>query len=395
MPRCRSAPSASYDVAGRAGRPVTQIAGWPEISHAKARSSGKMTEKPTFSRLLSASHCYDKPQRKRSDGMTKKHLPPATKFGPGGTAQTKTLDAAAPRIVIQPPQTRYGSPPTAQAKAAPPTSESPNFLSFSPHGASLQTKTISDPRWPTAQRSQNSGRPISHLSGAGKGAVGTIQMMQRNMMEQEHNFMLVPQDGSLYENHVRDRLKHFVSVMIKLCIYYFWAKNQGVKKNMSQMVSETAEVQVSSGVYTQSMKIDAAHLMNTSLRPDYMKSGLTLSPKQEYAINELHRISGATTPQLKANNVGPDKVIDRCMSDFRHQVEVYFSTAVPDSGTLIGLLADLCENRLMIKHAEKTKGGKIPSGDYAGAIKGIAEARKTTWEIDEDCRLWAAEYDFV
>jgi hypothetical protein len=268
-------------------------------------------------------------------------------------------------------------------------------LFSSPHGASLQTKTISGSRWPTVQPGHDFGGKISHLADASKSSVGTIQMMKRNMIEQEHNFMLIPQDGSLYENHVRDRLKHFVSVMMKLCIYYFWAKNQGVKKVMSQMVSETAEVQVSSGIYTQSMKIDAAHLMNTSLRPDYMKSGLTLSSKQEYAINELHKISGATTPQLKSNNVGPDKVIDRCMSDFRSQVEVYFSTAVPNSGTLIGLLADSCENKLKIKYAEKLKSGKTPSGNYAGAINGIAEARKTTWEIDEDCRLWTEEYDFV
>lgn len=275
----------------------------------------------------------------------KKHLPPPTKFGPGAMVQAKGIAGGPAAGPPPPPATRYGAPGAVQAKPMP-----------KPH--------------------------------AGPPPVGAIQM-SREKMEQEHDFVLVPSDDSVYRRHVRDRIRHCVLVLKRLSYFQVWAKGQGTTKSMSSMVSKNAEVQVATGIYTQSIKMDAAHLMNISIRPDALKSGLALTTQQEAAVEELQKLSGATTPQLKSNNTGPDKVIDRCMSEFRSAVEQSWATGVPDTRVMINYLGTLCLGKLR----QSKKSG---NANYQAAIAGVQDAMQgTVWEIDEDCAIWAKSYGFV
>jgi len=278
-----------------------------------------------------------------------KHLPPPTRFPHGMAAQRRASDASRAGAT-PPPPTRYGATPALQPKAA--------------------------PRAPAAKPVQ-APRPPGPAS---------IQMSRRKE-EQQHNFMLLPND-ELYQQHVIQRIRHCVWLMKRLAIYCVWAAKQGVTKSISSMVSSKAEVQVGTGLRLKGYSLDASHLTNISVRSSAMSSGLTLSPIQQEAVKELQSLSGATTPQFQRDNVGPDKVIDSCMTVFRAYVETNCTTVVPDAKAILDVLADRCIQAL--SNAKKSTDSR-----YQLAIDAATTAKsQTTWEIDEDCEAWKTQCGF-
>jgi len=212
--------------------------------------------------------------------------------------------------------------------------------------------------------------------------------MAREKEEQAHNFMLVPSSAEEYFQHVIMRLRHFVLMMKRLIIFANWAKGQGVDKKITTMASAKAEVQVGTGLRGP-LRIDAAHLMNVSIRSTQMSSGLVLTPQQAQAVEELKHLSGATTPQLQSNNVGPDKVIDRCMTEFRNDIDLkWVGAAVPSAQVMLNDLANKCLNAL-------GTASKAAEPHYQTAIAAAQQAKtQTTWEIDVDCQIWKEQYAF-
>ena len=193
-----------------------------------------------------------------------------------------------------------------------------------------------------------------------------------------------------YVEHVALRVRHCAMVMMKVLKFYNWASGQGVVKNWSNIFSKKAEVQVSDGIYTDTYKVDAAHLMNISVRPTELESGMLLTPDQKKATGDLERISGATTMQYKANNVGPDKVIDTTMTQF---IEVFNATWVgssnfPTASAVVSKLSDMCIANL----SQSSKSG---NENYQQAIAGVKDAKaKVNWAIDFDVGMWAFQYGF-
>ncbi len=213
------------------------------------------------------------------------------------------------------------------------------------------------------------------------------------MFNQEFNYAMVPGDTSVkqnefYSDHVTLRMKHFTAVIMRVICFERWSSTErNGRLNLSQMLSQNAEAQVSIGMYNDLYKLDAAHLMNTTVKPDVMKQGITLTLAQAAAVDELEVLSAATTMQYKANNVGPDKVIDRCMSDF---VAGYgYSLFMPRADGVLNEIANSCIARL-------TGSKKSSKDNYAAAIEGAAAAKlMNTSDIDADVEQWAESLGFV
>lgn len=276
-----------------------------------------------------------------------------------------------PPVGAAPPPTRFG--PT---RYGPPVHRPP---------AALPAKVVPARGGPAAQ-ARMAGAPTRLVAPPPPRSPHAIQM-SRLKEEQEHDFLLIP-SPELYQQHVVTRIRHCVLMMKKLAIYCVWAAGQGAPKRVSDIVSSNAEVQVGTGLRNTTYKIDAAHLTNISIRPRAMSSGLTLSADQKEAVAELQIESGATTPQLQSDNVGPDKVIDRVMTEFRAYVQVNCTSVVPNAKQILDELADRCLNAL--SHAPKAG-----NSNYLLAIAGATAAKtQTTWEIDEDCAEWQKKYGF-
>ncbi len=229
---------------------------------------------------------------------------------------------------------------------------------------------------------------------------GAIQRM-RSMMEQKHNFILLEQGE--YKKHVYNRIRHCVNMYLRVWIYHAWASGgaySGQLRRAQSTISSKAEVQVGSGDYsgnysTSGLKVDAAHLMNTSIRDDVLAQGQNLDAKRLGVLKELKEASGATTMQTKANNVGPDKKIDTCMSTFAADCtkEMDKGTAVPKAEDLLKLLSGSCLAALKkSKKATKDQG-------YIEAIAGCQVAADNAagdgYSIDIDVAKWAIESEFV
>jgi hypothetical protein len=306
--------------------------------------------------------------------MTVRYPPPPTKYQPRAAAQGKAASAV-PAGGTAPPSTRFGptryGPPPHRPTASPPAKAGP----------------AAPARGGPAAQSKTAGGPIRLAARQPPLPPHAIQMA-RLKEDQEHDFLLLP-SPELYQQHVVSRIRHCVLMMKKLAIYCVWAAGQGTTKRISDMVSSKAEVQVGTGLRNPAYKIDAAHLTNISFRPGAMSSGLTLSTDQQQAVAELQIESGATTPQLQKDNVGPDKVIDSVMTDFRAYVQANCTTVVPIAQQILDTLADRC----ILALSNSAKAGEP---NYKLAIAGATVAKtQTTWEIDEDCAAWQKKYGFV
>jgi len=164
---------------------------------------------------------------------------------------------------------------------------------------------------------------------------------------------------------------------------------------MGACFSPHADVQSGTGFRNPQIvygKLDAAHLMNTSVKQDILTQGIQHVPNhtqdQWDALNELREVSAATTTQRQADNVGPDKVIDGCMTTLIAQWAAACDNgqAPPDAGALMNLLCDLCRD---------TVGDHRDYEGYHLALNAIEEARSDAYDVEKDVRAWLAQYRFT
>lgn len=202
------------------------------------------------------------------------------------------------------------------------------------------------------------------------GPRAVLQRAKREITAQEHNYVVVPNQDDWYEKHARQRISHFVTVILQVWHVFHEMKKShapNALRRMSSTVSPTAEAQVGQGNYGASAgKLDAAHLMNTSVRSDVMLQGMTVTSSQEEMIKALRTMSGATTMQLKADNVGPEKVIDSCMTSFAQLwcAQCDAGNAPPSAESMVAALTHECLTRL-------NASAKSANVNYQSAIAGV------------------------
>jgi len=236
----------------------------------------------------------------------------------------------------------------------------------------------------------------------GRGSTGkpsrlheAIQMMKRKMMEQEHDF-IVPEQPGWYRAHVKRRIQHCANLTLRVWKYHAWAQGRAAYqpqlRRMGSGIAPTAEAQVGEGNYSATGgKLDAAHFMNTTIRSDVLAEGQHLTATQEEALRELFTASAATTMQLKSYNVGPDKVIDGCMTTFTQNCARLGDAGQPVRGArwAVDELGNLCLTKL-------TNSKKSQRWSYQEAIAGVREAMdaSSVFDIQSDVDLWATKYQF-
>ncbi|WP_028105149.1 hypothetical protein [Pseudoduganella violaceinigra] len=217
-----------------------------------------------------------------------------------------------------------------------------------------------------------------------------IQRASRDKMPQAMDYVLVP-NPDLYRQHVKQRITHFVAVMMKV-----WRANSHAKANstgtphgMGSAISSTAEAQVGVGIYKGSFpKTDAAHLMNTTVRSDKLMHGWSPSTKQTEMLNVLYSSSAATTPQHKVDNVGPDKVIDSCMTTLkiRWSARCDKGEAVPDAASLVKEAVAECLQAL----GSSSNAGQA---NYQVAIAGVNLVDgSSVFDVEREYAIWSQEF---
>lgn len=225
---------------------------------------------------------------------------------------------------------------------------------------------------------------------AARPPAAVIQRASRDKMAQSHNY-IVPAQIGWYQQHVTLRISHCVHVILKVWHVLHEAKKTHAAsslRRMASVVSPTAEAQVGVGNYgATGGKLDAAHLMNTTVRSDLLLSGMTVSSTQEAMIRDLYTMSGATTMQLKSDNVGPDKVIDTCMTEFAAYCATKCDGGVApvDSATLVTWLTGKCNERL-------TASTKSANANYVSAIAGVAAATHAGHDVAFEMDAWTKDY---
>jgi hypothetical protein len=216
----------------------------------------------------------------------------------------------------------------------------------------------------------------------------------REKWTQDHDY-IVPEQQGWYRQHVAQRISFCANLTLKVLLLHAFLSggpNQGQLRRASSSFAFKAEGQVGTGNYgATGGKLDAAHFMNTTIRPDVLLQGQThLSATQEEAITELKFLSSATTMQLKQNNVGPDKVIDSCMTDFTQAMAqaVDLGGPVPSADQLVQTLGNAC---LLALQGSPNAG----QANYVEAIAGVNDALgASTWAIDNDVKLWREQHGF-
>jgi hypothetical protein len=203
----------------------------------------------------------------------------------------------------------------------------------------------------------------------------------------------IVEQSSAYSEHVMLRVKICLHFVLQVLHYAKWAKD--AKRNpafkMTGVFAPNAEQQVAVGnnklhLGTNVVKSDASHLVNTSIRAAAMKKGMSsiLGQKHIEEIQDLEVESGATTLQLKVDNVGPDKVIDSCMTEFTNEYSRLEdeNKPTPSATELLQKLTDLCLGRL-------TKHAKAANPNYKEAIEGVKNAKNLSpFDIELDVVCW-------
>jgi hypothetical protein len=132
----------------------------------------------------------------------------------------------------------------------------------------------------------------------------SVVQRARDMLKYEQNYVLVPDiNMDAYSQHVKMRTRHFFAVILGAVLEM---RNQPKGVVGPGMFTNIAKAQEAKGFRLgpePENKLDAAHLMNTTLVPNSF-------PNQNAKVEELYRSSAATTTQFQKANVGPDKQID-------------------------------------------------------------------------------------
>jgi len=227
----------------------------------------------------------------------------------------------------------------------------------------------------------------------GRILAGTVQRA-REKIEQGMDYVVLENP---YKEHVKLRIRIFSCIIMEIWNYRDWCKVKVVKPTLHRMQSimaPTAKNQVGEGIYSNytGNKYDAAHFVNTtvsSAKLTDMNPGLT--HKQIAALQELQESSGATRMQLKADNVGPDKVIDGCFTNLRVSLE-NMAMSCPHAKTIVQQVCSDCKAALQAS----TKTG---NPNYQAAITGIQEIEADidgfASAVDGDKNVWLMTNDFV
>jgi hypothetical protein len=241
---------------------------------------------------------------------------------------------------------------------------------------------------------------------------GVVQCGKRKMTEPGLNFVALPTQttqttpnkklktgpdivvqSSAYSEHVMLRVKICLRFVLQVLHYANWAKDANRNPNfkMTGVFAPNAEQQVAVGnnklhLGTNVVKSDASHLVNTSIRAAAMMKGMSSILGQTHIkeIQDLEVESGATTLQLKGNNVGPDKVIDSCMTEFtnKYSRREDKNKPTPSAAELLQKLTDLCLGRL-------TTHAKAANPNYQEAIEGVKKAKNlSSFDIESDVARW-------
>lgn len=203
-------------------------------------------------------------------------------------------------------------------------------------------------------------------------------MAERDKQASGLGYMMMPTSSTdkLYSVHVGMRTDAFLLLVFNVAHLLL---KYGLPGPYSKYLSDKATVQVDSGVYGPSFgKIDAAHLCNTSFQHDQFltaysaKHGVVPLEVAAYA-RDLYISSGATTPQLKVNNVGPDKVIDNYQVDFKNYVlgQVEKAQTAPDYVAMRKLYLSNLKKLLEAKYKTKKTTSSTYDG-YGAATSSIA-----------------------
>jgi len=324
--------------------------------------------------------------RHRDCQVTKRYdPPPATKFGPSASIQPKPA-AGTPPARIAPPPTKFGAAATLQAK--PKTTPAPadnRGQAYRPPAGIIQKmnrikeeQTHNFLQMPDYNTEQTSFLTLPQMVRTDVGGIQTVTLQTNTVRE------------DIYRSHVCRRIAYYAITMHKVGIVIQFAKGQNKSKKFREVTSDTAELQTGTGLYLSGIyKLDAAHLSNVSIYIERLAMGLTLTEGQKQALKDLANSSGATSPQLKRNNVGPDKVIDTCMTQYRHILDGYLKTnVILKAGDIIQELGGICIGALM-------KSPKAGESNYQSAIAGVEDAKKNSpWDLT-DAEQWAREYDFI
>jgi hypothetical protein len=160
-----------------------------------------------------------------------------------------------------------------------------------------------------------------------------VQRAKRKEVEYNLDYVLVP-DKSMesYTAHVKKRTRHFFTVVLNAI---FEMQAQGGKVGPA-MFSDHAAAQEAKGFRLgkePENKIDAAHLMNVTLDPGKF-------PKPNAKVEDLYRLSAATTMEFQKANIGPDKHIDSQQTRTKNAM-LKAAAAVPvDAGFLAHFVSD-------------------------------------------------------
>lgn len=185
-----------------------------------------------------------------------------------------------------------------------------------------------------------------------------------------------------YAQHVVQRMTHTVTVLKKAVELREQVVQANVGKKLRRaqsMFSLTAEAQAGTGARKTSaapgrQAIDAAHLMNTTFRPDVVLENTQPTIKQTEVAEDLRLQSAATTNQLQSDNVGSDKVIDGVTTKFIQAI-----TKDIDAGKQIPKTKDLID-KLMSDVLQALKSNAKKKVEYKPAIDALNKAY--TEEID-------------
>jgi len=217
--------------------------------------------------------------------------------------------------------------------------------------------------------------------------------MPRNHLadERDRPGMLVPDTGmDWYATHVATRAQLCINMWLRAAMY---AQGRNIAPRRS-FFSDKAEAQVGRGLQNAPAgNLDAAHLMNTSFRPEQLDRGWQGNPP----LRQIYYASAATTLQFATSNRSADKVIDGVQTEIKNDLfdSLTKTTRIdPDfveqwlRTYLVTLLAALQSG------ASSGGGSALQARSYATAYNvtatQIAKANIVAWDIADDLAKWAA-----
>jgi hypothetical protein len=142
------------------------------------------------------------------------------------------------------------------------------------------------------------------------------------------NYVMVPDmDMETYTQLVKMRTRHFFRVLIN-AVLEMQRQGGAVKPSMFTNHAKAQEGKGNRLGPEPEDKYDAAHLMNTTL----VRGAF---PAENANVQDLHRLSAATTTQFQKANIGPDKLIDSQQTNTKNGMLATIQGGTPVNRALI------------------------------------------------------------